>query len=110
MPKKLRERLRAFFKRSKTHHSVIVEEMPGNLKPGILYIFDNAGYHWQMVMLCPCGCGDVLFINLVDTHNPYWKYYLDNRSRITLRPSLHRKDRCRSHFFITKNKINWCNY
>ncbi|WP_394339847.1 DUF6527 family protein [Mucilaginibacter conchicola] len=58
-------------------------------------------------MLCPCGCKQILYTNLIEDHHPFWKYKLNGKT-ISLRPSIDRLVGCRSHFFLTDGKIIWC--
>ena len=95
--------------KKKIYRYEIVEELPGKIKQGIVYIFNNNEYHWQIAMLCPCRCKTVLYLNLVDDIHPYWKYRVDRHDRISISPSLYRKTGCRSHFFLRNGKIEWCN-
>ncbi len=90
-------------------HKVVVDE-PTPLEKNVIYIFDNGGYHWQLTLLCPCGCGDLLYANLIPDHYPYWVYRIGRKRRISVYPSFHRKDACRSHFVITDGKIDWVYY
>lgn len=106
-------RISWFRKKSKgsklVYHYLMVEDDPAVMDRNTVYIFDNMGYQWQLMLLCPCGCGDVLYANLVPDHYPYWVFRIDRRNRISVYPSFNRKDRCRSHFFITNGRIDWVN-
>ncbi|WP_397321508.1 DUF6527 family protein [Pedobacter foliorum] len=58
-------------------------------------------------MICPCGCRKLLHMNLMDDYDPYWNYILDGKV-ISLAPSINRLVGCKSHFFVTNGKIEWC--
>lgn len=60
-----------------------------------------------LILLCPCGCGDDLLINLDKRSGPAWRYYLKSGS-FSLFPSYWRDTACGSHFIIWKNRIYWC--
>lgn len=96
------------YKREKNFKYKIVNELPEILKDRVIYIQSNLEYHWQMVMLCPCGCKNLLHMNLMSDYQPYWKYEIDKKDAITVYPSVHRIIGCESHFFIRKGKIIWC--
>src|SRR5258706_11481893 len=49
---------------------------------------------------CPCGCGDVLNLSLLEDRRPRWMVSLDFLSRPTLNPSVRREEGCYSHFWI----------
>ncbi len=84
-----------------------VNDVPCIIEPHVIYIVQNNGYAWQLVMLCPCGCKKNLHMNLTQEYKPYWKFKIDKRKRISLHPSIHRMVGCKSHFFIRKAKIVW---
>lgn len=91
-----------------TYKHEIVSELPDKLKLNIVYIESNQGCPWQAVMICPCGCKCNLHMNLIEDYNPYWKFYIDNKKRVSLSPSIHRTVGCKSHFFLKKGTIFWC--
>ncbi|HXP45513.1 MAG TPA: hypothetical protein VN833_35045, partial [Candidatus Acidoferrales bacterium] len=49
----------------KPYRYVHVEEFPDALDANKLYIAGEHGYFWAAAMLCPCGCGDVIELNLL---------------------------------------------
>ncbi len=84
-----------------------VEDVPNLPKKGVVYLVGTDAYYWQAVMVCPCGCKKLLQMNLMQEYDPYWKYNIEKRKRITLSPSVHRMVGCKSHFWIRKGKIIW---
>lgn len=56
---------------------------------------------------CPCGCGEILSMNLDPRAGTAWRVYADESS-ISLLPSVWRTSGCRSHFFVVHNDIYWC--
>lgn len=106
----LRKLLRWFLKlfgREKLYKYQFVDDVPDQLRSGTVYLVGNQGYYWQNVMLCPCGCQQVLYMNLMDDYDPYWKYVIQGKT-ISLNPSVNRLVGCKSHFFLRKGKIEWC--
>ena len=90
------------------------ETIPATLEPGRLYISDT---HNVAVHLCPCGCGCRVAVPFVELGtNPanytgpgsdYWVLTKSPRG-VTFSPSFGNWDFvCRSHYFITDNKIQW---
>ncbi|MGE0371676.1 MAG: DUF6527 family protein [Gammaproteobacteria bacterium] len=59
-------------------------------------------------MRCPCGCGDVLEMMLLPTVKPRWNVTVDRRGHPTLHPSVWRNTACRSHFWLRRGKVVWC--
>jgi hypothetical protein len=55
---------------------------------------------------CPCGCGDVIALNLMTSHRPHWSVQLHDNGTLTVMPSVDSKN-CGSHFWIRRNKIDW---
>ena len=45
---------------------------------------------------CPCGCGDLITLNIYPYLKPTWKV-----TRNSITPSINRKVGCKSHFTIT---------
>ena len=105
MAKKQLDWLKRFFQ--KRYRYQFVEDIPDAIQPRIIYIIQNNGYAWQLVILCPCGCRKNLHMNLTEEYKPSWKFKVDKRKRISIYPSIHRMVGCKSHFFIKKGKIIW---
>jgi len=79
-----------------------VHYIPEQLEPGTIYIsIDYA----TAVHICCCGCGE----QVVTPFNPTdWKLIFDGET-ISLYPSIGNwKFKCRSHYWINKNIIEWC--
>lgn len=81
---------------------------PKSLKTKTLYILTEDGVPWQAAMICPCGCGEKLDLNLLPDERPCWRFRSDEKSRATLEPSVWRKVGCKSHFWLRSGRIIWC--
>lgn len=57
--------------------------------------------------ICPCGCGQVIALNLMTSHYPRWTLSRDGVGRVTLSPSVH-STTCGAHFFVRSNSVEWC--
>jgi hypothetical protein len=86
----------------------MVEELPDRLVPKILYVAGENGHLWFAAMVCPCGCGETLQLGLLKDARPRWSVSMDNDILPTLQPSVWRQVACRSHFFLTRGRIVWC--
>lgn len=95
-------------KRKKKYHCMFVEETPNKFQAYVVYVVTNQSYPWEIVMICPCGCNKVLFLNLLKEVHPHWTFEVDKTDLISIRPSVHRTVGCRSHFYLTKGEILWC--
>jgi hypothetical protein len=81
---------------------VFVDEIPAALEPGKLYV---SIVYTTAVHLCACGCGSEAVTTL---HPARFSLTFDGES-VSLHPSVGSSGlACRSHYFITKNRIRWC--
>lgn len=55
---------------------------------------------------CPCGCGDVIALNLMTSHKPRWEVEEHDGGTLTVYPSVDSRN-CGAHFWIRGNKIHW---
>lgn len=77
-------------------------------RPDRLVLVDRGRPRW-LKMLCPCGCGDAISVNLDARAGASWRL-LRNRSGVTLIPSVWRTSGCRSHFLLWSSRIIWCRW
>ena len=103
--KKLREKLPR--KKLKPYRSVHVDEMPDTFKPLTVYLCGEGEYLWAAAMICPCGCKDVINLNLLRTVRPCWSVQEHPDGTVTQTPSVWRQKGCRSHFFVRHGRIDW---
>jgi hypothetical protein len=96
------------FERTPVYRVIVGEELPDQPQPHKLYLVGDADAHWMAAMVCPCGCGDLIQLATGLTGRPRWDVWLEKGDLITLHPSVRRKVRCRSHFFVRHGKIVWC--
>lgn len=85
-----------------------VDELPDTFVKGMVYIAGEHEHLWFVAMKCPCGCGEVLQMNLNKRMRPCWRIIEHRDGTVTLRPSVHRTVRCASHFFVDHGRITWC--
>lgn len=94
---------------SRPYRTITVEEsLPPQLKGRTLYIVEEDGYQEQAAMICPCGCGAVLHMNLLTDARPCWEVTQHADGTATLYPSVWRKKDCRSHFWLHRGRVQWC--
>lgn len=84
-----------------------VEDVPDLFKPKVIYIVGDKGYEWLLAMTCPCGCNEQILLNTLKETKPCWRFVCYKGGSVTLIPSVNRIRNCKSHFTITKGKINW---
>jgi hypothetical protein len=104
--KKLREKLPR--KKLKPYRSLRVEEMPDNVRPLTLYLCGEGEHLWAAAMVCPCGCKEVIQLNLLKQVRPRWSVQEHKDGSVSLMPSVWRQKGCRSHFFVRHGRIDWC--
>lgn len=82
--------------------------LPRSLAKRKLYVVSEDGYDEQAAMICPCGCKQVLHMNLLTDERPCWTVRQDPKGTPTLHPSVWRQKGCASHFWLRKGRIIWC--
>jgi hypothetical protein len=75
--------------------------------PNILYIERRGERDRWLHLSCPCGCGELLSVNLMTSVSPHWLISRNRDQTLTVSPSLYRMDGCRSHFFVRSSRIQW---
>jgi hypothetical protein len=82
------------------------EELPDDVGKKEIFIGGKLKNNWVVVMRCPCGCGDKIYLNTLRSERPYWKI-IYKRKGVSISPSIWRTRNCKSHFFVTNGKIIW---
>ena len=63
---------------------------------------------WCVGLKCPCGCGYIIELPIIEEAKPRWDISLNSKGKITLHPSVFLKRGCKSHFWIKSGRIIWC--
>lgn len=61
---------------------------------------------WAM-LVCPCGCQEVITLSLQQAHHPHWRLGVDAKGLPSIWPSIWRTQGCRSHFWLERGRIFW---
>lgn len=85
-----------------------VEDLPDRPKASTLYIAGEGANAWAAAMLCPCGCGEVIRLNLLREVRPRWDVREHADGAVSLEPSVWRQKGCKSHFILRRGMIIWC--
>lgn len=72
--------------------------------PGDAVIIERDAPRW-MLLKCPCGCGEVIPVNLDARAGKAWRLYRREQGSISLFPSVWRDTGCESHFIIWRSNI-----
>lgn len=86
----------------------LVEDLPDITQPLKLYLAGSDQNLWAAAMLCPCGCGDRIELNLLKSAKPCWTAKVHDDGTGSLSPSVWRQKGCGSHFFLRNGQIDWC--
>jgi hypothetical protein len=83
------------------------DELPEQLSPHHLYVVGERGEDWFAAMVCPCGCGATIDLNLVPPGRPCWTLTVHGDGSPSLSPSVWRQADCRAHYFVRRGRIVW---
>jgi hypothetical protein len=95
-------------RKPKAFSAIFVDDVPDSLRRRAIYIAGSPGHYWSVSMLCPCGCGDLIQLNLLPQVRPCWQVEAHKDGTVTIAPSIWRQQGCRSHFFVRNGHIQWC--
>jgi len=84
------------------------DSLPASLTGRGVVVACEEGELWSAGLRCPCGCGDVLELALIEEAQPRWSLQVDRRGRPSLSPSVWRRTGCRSHFWLHEGRVRWC--
>lgn len=85
----------------------IKELDPDKLRDGHVYIESRGGKDRWLHMRCPCGCREVISVNLMVSHRPCWSVTWHSDGTLSVFPSLDKAVGCKSHFFIQRSRVVW---
>jgi hypothetical protein len=103
----VRDRLRRWFV-PPYRTEIVRDQLPKQLHRRTLYVVQDDGFLEQAALLCPCGCGRVLQLNLLPDERPCWRLTQHQDGTATLDPSVWRKKDCRAHFWFRRGRVQWC--
>lgn len=84
------------------------DELPVKFKPRHAVLMVDHGEQWSLGLNCPCGCGEVIELLLIEEADQSWSLHIDGIGRPTLQPSVWKSSGCRSHFWVVSGQIKWC--
>jgi hypothetical protein len=84
-------------------------DLPRKLHSKTIYVVEEDGYLEHVAMVCPCGCDQVLYMNLIPDERPCWRVIDHQDGTISLRPSVWRQKGCHSHFWFRQGRVFWVN-
>lgn len=88
--------------------SLRVDDFPDTMESFTLYLANGGEYLRAAGLVCPCGCGDLIELNLLKAVRPCWHVKEHTKGLVSLTPSVRRMKGCRSHFWIRNGRTYWC--
>ena len=79
-----------------------------SIQPNQVIVVGSKKYTKWAYLKCPCGCGDFIMLSLSKKKKPSWSVSTDFFNRPSIYPSIKQTSGCRSHFWIKRGMINWC--
>jgi len=79
-------------------------EAKRQLKPGVLVLVVPNKRPKSLKFLCPCGCGEVVSVNLTPGNEKAWRLDYDPKLGLSLWPSVWLISGCCSHFILRHNQ------
>jgi hypothetical protein len=84
------------------------DSLPDALPFRGLVLARDDGEDWCVGIRCPCGCGRKIELLVIREAKPRWDLKVDTAGRPTLAPSVWLRDGCKSHFWIHRGVVKWC--
>jgi hypothetical protein len=81
--------------------------LPGELASDLIYVVEEDESLWFAAFLCPCGCQEIIQLNLETDVRPCWYLTVHENGTPTFKPSVWRVRGCKSHFFVRHGLIDW---
>ena len=76
------------------------------LAPSVVALVGTADNLKWARLRCPCGCGEILALNLMAGHSPRWTVTTLREGTISIHPSVD-ATKCGAHFWIRDGRITW---
>jgi hypothetical protein len=85
-----------------------VDDLPDELRERSVYLAGEGRHLGCAALVCPCGRGEVIGLNLLKDARPCWGVDKHPEGTVSIQPSVWRQKGCRSHFFVRNSRIDWC--
>ena len=93
---------------ARTLQTIAGDSLPPTVPRRDVVLARADGEDWCVGFRCPCGCGRTIELLVIPEAKPRWDVQADTKGRVTLHPSVWLRDGCKSHFFVRKGRIKWC--
>jgi hypothetical protein len=88
--------------------TIYTAEVPDEPLRQTVYLIGEERHLWIAALRCPCGCGELLQMSLMPEGHPRWQAVTHWNGTTSLHPSVWRQKGCRSHFFLCRGRVIWC--
>lgn len=85
----------------------VVVSIPKRPLPQNAYLVIEDGIEEYLALLCPCRCGETIYLNLLPDDRPCWRLERGRNQTFSVHPSVWRTTGCCSHFFLRAGKVIW---
>lgn len=85
----------------------LIQELPEIMTQNCVYVEGDCKKYWMAAFICPCGCNDVIYLNLMKKVKPYWSIKFHSKDKISISPSIRRITGCKCHFIICKGRVEF---
>ena|SRR2546429_4435644 len=80
------------------------------LKPGVIVLVMPGQRPKSIKLLCPCGCREIISINLMPQAGQAWRVEYEPTRGLSLWPSVWLDAGCKSHFILRWNNAKLLSY
>jgi len=74
---------------------------------GVAALVGSGNKHKWLLMKCPCGCGQQIALNLMQSHSPRWRVSMRSPNSFSVHPSVDATS-CGAHFWLRDGHVIWC--
>jgi hypothetical protein len=85
-------------------------EWPEQWASDTVFVQGEDGLEWAAAFVCPCGCGDIVYLSLLPQGRPRWRMWRNWQGLPTISPSVWRKVKCHSHFIVRNGRVIMCRW
>jgi hypothetical protein len=75
-------------------------------RAGVAALVLREGKEKWLLMQCPCGCGQQIALNLMQSHSPRWRVSIQSMNRFSIHPSVDATS-CGAHFWLRDGRVIW---
>jgi Family of unknown function (DUF6527) len=91
---------------TRKYHYRNIDAIPNKICYDVIYIVQEGTKPETLVFMCPCGCKQPVYLNLLKDTTLFWTYKIEKK-KISVFPSVVRKKGCGSHYYIQRGIVKW---